>query len=76
LQRVQALYQQRSATAEQAIAAREQEHEQIVHKLEEALALEKQQSADEIEAHRAQIAQAAADLGKIQQALAFFSPPQ
>lgn len=45
-----------------------------MQKLEEAVAAEKQQSAEEITGYRAQMTQTAADLEKIQQAMAFFTP--
>lgn len=75
-QRVRGLYQERVAGAEQAIAAREEQHRQIMQKLEEAIAAENQQSAAEVAGYRAQVTQTAADLDKIQQAMAFFAPQQ
>lgn len=72
-QRVQGLYQTSMETERQAIVERTRRHEETVEKLKTALAMEEEQFGAELTERNQRIEAANADLGKIEQAMAFFT---
>lgn len=75
-QRAQGLYQAQIQNEQARIAARQQQDLEILRKLEEAIAMEKEQCAAEVAERNRRIEQSTAELLDLEKALGFFAPKQ